>query len=183
MNCLRPWKPGPRAAYPVRLKQLSNRSKKYISVKSSPRATLWIFFRILIFSLLHAFGRYLQTSALKRFLFCLNELSSTELCFVLFIHVVWCYVSVDFLLISLLIFLLFLLDRTREERVKQAQELEEKGQKDEARRVMAQSAQITFDVIKGLIKVTITIWLNYLRSNAVILLLFVNYIIIAGYSF
>ena len=67
--------------------------------------------------------------------------------------------------------------------MKQAQELEEKGQKDEARRVMAQSAQITFDVIKGLIKVTITIWLNYLRSNAVILLLFVNYIIIAGYSF
>ena len=92
------------------------------------------------------------------------------------------YTSCDVisLLISLLIFLLFLLDRSKEERVKQAQELEEKGQKDEARRVMAQSAQITFDVIKGLIKVAITIWFNYLRSNAVILLLFVNYIIIAG---
>lgn len=39
--------------------------------------------------------------------------------------------------------------------MKQAGELEKKGQMAEARRVMAQSAQITFDVVKGLIKVTI----------------------------
>lgn len=43
--------------------------------------------------------------------------------------------------------------RAREERVKQAGELEKKGQLAEARRVMAQSARITFDVVKGLIKV------------------------------
>ena len=41
-------------------------------------------------------------------------------------------------------------NRIREERVQQARELENKGKKEEARRVMAQSAQITFDVVKGL---------------------------------
>jgi len=54
--------------------------------------------------------------------------------------------------------------RTREERVKQAEELVEKGQKDEARRVMAQPAQITFDVIKGLIKVCRERGIEYIVS-------------------
>ena len=51
-------------------------------------------------------------------------------------------------------------NRIREERVQQARELENKGQKEEARRVMAQSAQITFDVVKGLIKVRIKTFRN-----------------------
>lgn len=51
-------------------------------------------------------------------------------------------------------------NRIREERVQQARELENKGKKEEARRVMAQSAQITFDVVKGLIKVSIKTFRN-----------------------
>lgn len=43
--------------------------------------------------------------------------------------------------------------RAREERFKQAQDLEAEGKVTEARRVMAQSARITFDVVAGLIKV------------------------------
>ena len=70
-----------------------------------------------------------------------------------------CACIISCALVKLLSFNIFIsINRVREERVKQAGELEKKGLIAEGRRVMAQLAQITFDVVKGLIKVRIKIF-------------------------